>query len=544
MDNLANSGWSMDTQGTTTAWQGSQNLGLQSIRDASNGFKRRHHLDSFGSSGDNSDQEQVFQHETVFRVDRHKIESLILGQFKPIKETAGDYFLRVGNETGTNIVWPNRLAYGKKGRNPQIRIGGSNYEAVILAKTIILGHFDCTLKTITMRMNMDVSYTGHSDIIGKGGKTVNSVMSDTGCRIHFPDSNLNNPNQKYNQVTIAGDVEGIEKSRAKIRELSPLVLKFDFIEANFNIKDPFFRAIRAQYNIKLIFLPRANYSDSTTAVIKGCEFESGPVKEATRLLINHISGGTRNTTPITMNMEISQFHHSFVLGQNNININMIMKSTNTKILFPDAADLNILPINKGSVSIIGNIFYCFVFNFLNLLLFIFYIYFLYFLGNIDDVYAAHQQLIGSLPLSMIFDAPDGFKIPIYELHEIMEYFHVDILIQQKKPSGRLPSGSKSIVIKTQERNASAIYAARFRLLKIKDLDQFVVANIPESYDLLQSGSDFNQEKVTRFDSSTDSGSEDEFNANQYPNSPITTPLVSNRLPVFIAITSKFNKLTC
>ena len=143
---------------------------------------------------------------------------------------------------------------------------------------------------------------------------------------------------------------------------------------------------------------------------------------------------------------------------------------------------------------------------------------------------------------MIFDAPDGFKIPIYELHEIMEDFHVDICIKQKKTPG-----SKSIVIKTQERNASAIYAARIRLLKIKDLnvlDQFVVANIPESYDLLHSGSDFNQEKVTRFDSSTDSGSDDEFNANQYPNSPITSPLVSNRLPVFIAITSKFNKLTC
>ena len=193
---------------------------------------------------------------------------------------------------------------------------------------------------------------------------------------------------------------------------------------------------------------------------------------------------------------------------------------------------------------------------------------------------------------MIFDAPDGFKIPIYELHEIMEDFYVDICIKQKKTPG-----SKSIVIKTQERNASAIYAARIRLLKIKDLDvldqfvvanipesydllqsgsdfnqekvtrfdsstdsgsddefnagllkikdldQFVAANIPDSYDLLQSGSDFNQEKVTRFDSSTDSGSDDEFNANQYPNSP-TSPLVSNRLPVFIAITSKFNKLTC
>ena len=143
---------------------------------------------------------------------------------------------------------------------------------------------------------------------------------------------------------------------------------------------------------------------------------------------------------------------------------------------------------------------------------------------------------------MIFDAPNGFYISNYELHEISKDLDVDISIKQKKTPG-----SKSIRIKTQERNASAIYAARFHLLKIKDLDQFVVANIPDSYYLLQSGSDFNQEKVTRFDSSTDSGSDDEFNANQYPNSPIlfpTSPLVSNRLPVFIAITSKFNKLTC
>ena len=354
MDTQTTAGWSIDTNAISIAWQGSHNLGVQSIRYAPNGFKRRHHLDSFGSSGDSSDQDQVFQNETIFQVDGRKIRSLILGQFKPIKETAGNYFLRVGNETGTTVFWPKRLNVGgNKRKNPTIRIGGSNYEAVILAKTIILEHFDCTL----MRMKMDISYTGHSDIIGKGGKTVNSVMSETDCHIHFPDSNRTNPNQKNNQVTIAGDVKGIEKSRAKIRELSPLVLKFDFIEVNFNVNDPFIRAIQDRYNVKLIFLPRANYSDSTTAVIKGCELESGPVKEATQLLINHISGGI--STPITMNMEISQFHHSFVLGQNNININMIMKSTNTKILFPDAADLNILPINKGSVSIIGNIFYCF-----------------------------------------------------------------------------------------------------------------------------------------------------------------------------------------
>ena len=152
MENLANSGWSMDTLGTSTAWQGSQNLCLQSIREAPNGFKRRHHLDSFGSSSDTSDQ--VFQNKTTFQVDRRKIESLILGKFNPIKETACDYFLRVGNETGTTVFWPKRLNVGgNKGKNPRIRIGGSTYEAVILAKTIILGHFDCT-KNTGIRMKM------------------------------------------------------------------------------------------------------------------------------------------------------------------------------------------------------------------------------------------------------------------------------------------------------------------------------------------------------------------------------------------------------
>ena len=175
------------------------------------------------------------------------------------------------------------------------------------------------------------------------------------------------------------------------------------------------------------------------------------------------------------------------------------------------------------------------------------------------MYAAHQQLIGSLPLGMSFDAPNGFQIPIYELHEIMEDFRVDISIRPKKAQG-----SKAVLIKTPERNASAIYAARFRLLKSKDLDQYVIANIPESYklqpnpsDLLQRlwdfGSDFDQEKVLRFNSSSDSGFDDELNANQSPHSPILSPtspsfyqapLVSNRLPVFIEITSKLNKVTC
>ena len=95
MDTQTTTGWPMDTQ-ATTGWP-MDILSLQSIRDAPNGIKRHYSpTGSFGSSDECSDQEQVFQHEMgeilVFRVDRCKIESLILGQFEPIKESASDYF--------------------------------------------------------------------------------------------------------------------------------------------------------------------------------------------------------------------------------------------------------------------------------------------------------------------------------------------------------------------------------------------------------------------------------------------------------------------
>ena len=66
-------------------------------------------------------------------------------------------------------------------------------------------------------MKQDVSYTDHSRIIGRGGVSIKSVMEDTGCHIHFPDSNRSNPTEKSNQVSIAGEMEGVEKARARVR---------------------------------------------------------------------------------------------------------------------------------------------------------------------------------------------------------------------------------------------------------------------------------------------------------------------------------------
>ena len=49
-------------------------------------------------------------------------------------------------------------------------------------------------------LKMDVSHTDHSHVIGKGGNNIKRVMQETGCHIHFPDSNRGNSLEKSNQV--------------------------------------------------------------------------------------------------------------------------------------------------------------------------------------------------------------------------------------------------------------------------------------------------------------------------------------------------------
>ena len=78
---------------------------------------------------------------------------------------------------------------------------GGHEEGVKRAKLLITEVLDTTTNS-RVTMKMDVSYTDHSHIIGKGGNTIRRVMAETNCHIHFPDSNRSNPNEKSNQVRI------------------------------------------------------------------------------------------------------------------------------------------------------------------------------------------------------------------------------------------------------------------------------------------------------------------------------------------------------
>jgi len=400
----------------------------------------------------NSVCDQQFEYEERFRVDRRKLEHLIIGSGdSQLGEAAAAFFDKISRETDTVIIWPSRLKIGAKSKkDPHIRVGGQE-EGVKIAKARITEVLDTRVNS-RVTIKLDVSYTDHSHIIGKGGNTIRRVMTDTNCHIHFPDSNRSNPNEKSNQVSIAGEMSGVERARARVRELTPLIFQFDLaiIPSFHTIPDQsnsYLRAIQDQYNVQVSFRPKQKNFHTVTVVIKGCELEASRVKEATLLLMDHLWSNNIAANTVNMTMEISPGHHAVVVGKGSINLRVIMQRTNTIIIFPDAGDPNIPPIRKGSVTISG---------------------------AIHNVYLARQLLLGSLPIVMMFDIPDSIDVDDTMIQKLQAENEVTITI---KPKAR--QSNKSCIIKTQERNVGGMYNARHKLL---DLEGDVVrAEIPETY---------------------------------------------------------------
>jgi len=407
----------------------------------------------------NSVCDQQFEYEEKFRVDRRKLELMIIGSGdSQLGEAAAAFFDKISRETDTTIIWPSRLKIGAKSKkDPHIRVGGQE-EGVKIAKARITEVLDTRVNS-RVTIKMDVSYTDHSHIIGKGGNTIRRVMTDTNCHIHFPDSNRSNPNEKSNQVSIAGEMAGVERARARVRELTPLIFQFDLaIVPSFHTipdqSNSYLRAIQDQYNVQVSFRQKQKNFHTVTVVIKGCELEASRVKEATLLLMDHLWPNNITVSTVNMTMEISPGHHAIVVGKGSINLRVIMQRTNTVIIFPDAGDPNIPPIRKGSVTISG---------------------------AIHNVYLARQLLLGSLPIVMMFDVPDSIDIDESMIQKLQAENEVTITI---KPKAR--QSNKSCIIKSQERNVGGMYVGRHKLLDLEG--DIVKAEVPETYKVPMAGS--------------------------------------------------------
>ncbi|XP_060804945.1 protein bicaudal C homolog 1 [Amyelois transitella] len=358
-------------------------------------------------------------------------------------------------ETNTLVNWPARLKIGARSKkDPHVRVAGLP-DNVKLAREKIMQLLDTRSNRVTMKI--DVSYTDHSHIIGKGGLTIKRVMEETGCHIHFPDSNRTSTIEKSNQVSIAGDMERVERARARVRALTPLVFCFELpivspSQPLPDINSPYVQQVQKQYNVQVMLRNRPKLH-ANLLVVKGVQWEVQATMEATSLLMNYMCGPLASQTHVQMSLEISPMHHAVVVGRGAEQLKIIMKGTNTQIMLPDADDPNIPAIKKSCVTITG---------------------------NIKDVYTARQQLVGSLPLVVIFDVPetpeDTYRIENDTATKLMHKHNVYINIRRKPKQG-----ITSVVIKGIERCAGDIYEARRELLGGEGSP--ITAEIPESYNI-------------------------------------------------------------
>ncbi|XP_032409565.1 protein bicaudal C homolog 1 [Xiphophorus hellerii] len=367
--------------------------------------------------------------EERFRVDRKKLEIMLLAASEGRVNGGEDFFQKIMDETQTQIAWPSKLKIGAKSKkDPHIKVCGKR-DNVREAKYRIMSVLDTKSNRVTLKM--DVSHTEHSHVIGKGGNNIKRVMEETGCHIHFPDSNRNNQAEKSNQVSIAGQPAGVEAARVKIRELLPLVLSFELPAImQSDPSSPTVQHISQTYNLTVSFKPPTRLYRAT-GVIRGSQNNVNTVKRGTALLLEHLAGSLASTISITTHLDIAPQHHLFMKGRNGSNIKHITQRTGAQIHFPDPNG----PQKKSTV---------------------------YIQGTIESVCLARQYLMGCLPLVLMFDIKEDIEVEPQCITALMEQLDVFISI---KPKPKQPS--KSVIVKSVERNAVNMYEARRFLLGLE-----------------------------------------------------------------------------
>ncbi|XP_017560442.1 protein bicaudal C homolog 1-A [Pygocentrus nattereri] len=374
--------------------------------------------------------------EERFRVDRKKLETMLLAASEGRVSGGEDFFQKVMDETSTQIAWPSKLKIGAKSKkDPHIKVSGRR-EDVREAKERILSVLDTKSNRVTLKM--DVSHTEHSHVIGKGGNNIKRVMEETGCHIHFPDSNRNSQGEKSNQVSIAGQPAGVEAARAKIRELLPLALMFECggLLEPLDCNSPIVQHISQSCNVSIACKPPSHLYGNT-AVVRGNQSNAAAVKRGTALLLDHLAGSMAGSVLVSTQLDIAPQHHLALLGRNGANLKHITQRTGAHIHFPDHSTHSHAQGHARRSTV-------------------------YIQGSVEAVCDARQQLMGCLPLVLMFDVKEEVEVETQCITTLMEQLDVFISI---KPKPKQPS--KSVIVKSVERNAENMYETRRLLLALE-----------------------------------------------------------------------------
>ncbi|MGH0124097.1 UNVERIFIED_CONTAM: hypothetical protein FKN15_018178, partial [Acipenser sinensis] len=228
-----------------------------------------------------------------------------------------------------------------------------------------------------------------------------------------------------------------------LQELLPLVLMFELpaiIQPNPDPSSPAVQHISQTYNISVSFKQRSRMYGAT-GIVRGSQNNTTAVKvltsyledfnRGTALLLDHLAGSLANAISVSTQLDIAPQHHLFMMGRNGSNIKHIMQRTGAQIHFPDPNN----PQKKSTV---------------------------YLQGTVDSVCLARQCLMGCLPLVLMFDIKEDIEVEPPCITQLMEQLDVFISI---KPKPKQPS--KSVIVKSVERNALNMYEARKCLLGLE-----------------------------------------------------------------------------
>ncbi|XP_048885681.1 bicaudal C homolog 2 isoform X2 [Brienomyrus brachyistius] len=378
--------------------------------------------------------------EERFRIDRKKLEMMLLTPPEENGLSGEEFFKKVMIETNTQIKWPSKLKIGAKSKkDPHVKVEGKR-ENVLEAKKKILDLLETKVNKVTLKI--DVTHTEHSHVIGKGGGNIKKVMEVTECHIHFPDSNRHNATgEKSNQVSIAGPVEGVESARRKIRDLQPLVLTFDLpmmltSQVMPEVSSPVVQHVAQAFGVSISFRQQPRFY-SCSCVVRGLQGNAASVKKATCMLMEMFLG-LENHVAVSTQLDISSQQHLLLLGHGATSFLTVMHMTHTQIILPDLS----APQNPPSLLI---------------------------QGAPDGVCLARQQLLDCLPVCLMFDMRENGEADPRKLSHIMQNLGVFISIKPK-----VKQTAKSVVVKTLEKNAGNLYEARRLLLR---LDPSEVTNV-------------------------------------------------------------------
>ncbi|XP_033989982.1 LOW QUALITY PROTEIN: bicaudal C homolog 2 [Trematomus bernacchii] len=408
-----------------------------------------------GSSapGQENAREQSLDPEWVeerFRIDRKKLENMLYAPKHGDGETGEEFFERVMRETDTQVKWPSKLKIGAKSKkDPHVKVEGKRAN-VSEAKKKILEVLETRVNKVTLKM--DVAYTEHSHVIGKGGGNIKKVMEVTSCHIHFPDSNRHNGSgEKSNQVSIAGPIEGVEEARRRIRDLQPLSLTFDLPvslvpQALPDAGSPLIQQVVQTLGVSVSFRAMPPHPQAQPSFYESCctvwglQGNAAAVKKATCILMDLLLGSEVTGGVVSSQMDVTSQQHLFLLGQNGSHFLSVMHQTQTQIILPDLS----APQSPPSLLI---------------------------QGNPDGVCLARQQLMDCLPVCLMFDMREDGEADPCKLAPMMQSLGVFISVKPK-----VKQTSKSVVVKGLERNISCLYEARRLLL---GLDSCEIAKVTE-----------------------------------------------------------------